>query len=167
MAIFLSLFFCFIFSFQENIHSIMGSEDQVLNLMRLLDRGIQRATEVESKLNGYDAILKVKVHTPLFLFLYEKLSISNFNFDWYFLSSLIFSYFFIANYSTYNKVLSLGLKISQLHPLQSGKTPTQKTWAPRYDTKLHQVVRLHSWNSGECGVLLHCHYFLLHSASES
>lgn len=42
----------------ENIHSIMGSEDQVLNLMRLLDRGIQQATEVESKLNGYDAILK-------------------------------------------------------------------------------------------------------------
>ncbi|CAE1251875.1 EXOC1 [Acanthosepion pharaonis] len=42
----------------ENIHSIMGSEDQVLNLMRLLDRGIHQATEVEAKLNGYDAILK-------------------------------------------------------------------------------------------------------------
>ncbi|CAI9726036.1 exocyst complex component 1-like isoform X1 [Octopus vulgaris] len=41
-----------------NIHSIMGSEDQVLNLMRLLDDGIQQASDIEAKLNGYDAILK-------------------------------------------------------------------------------------------------------------
>lgn len=41
-----------------NIHSIMGSEDQVLNLMRLLDDGIQQAETVESKLDSYDKILQ-------------------------------------------------------------------------------------------------------------
>lgn len=41
-----------------NIHSIMGSEDQVLNLMRLLDDGIQQAETIESKLDSYDKILQ-------------------------------------------------------------------------------------------------------------
>lgn len=41
-----------------NIHSIMGSEDQVLNLMRLLDDGIQQAENIESKLDAYDKILQ-------------------------------------------------------------------------------------------------------------
>ena len=45
--------------FQANIHSIMGSEDQVLNLMRLLDDGIQQAEVIESKLDNYDKILQV------------------------------------------------------------------------------------------------------------
>ncbi|KAL8621072.1 hypothetical protein ACOMHN_040597 [Nucella lapillus] len=40
-----------------NIHSIVGSEDQVLNLMRLLDEGIKEAERIESKLNSYDMIL--------------------------------------------------------------------------------------------------------------
>ncbi|KAL4230853.1 Exocyst complex component 1 [Mactra antiquata] len=40
-----------------NIHSIMGSEDQVLNLMRLLDDGIQQAENIETKLDSYDKIL--------------------------------------------------------------------------------------------------------------
>lgn len=40
-----------------NIHSIMGSEDQVLNLMRLLDDGIKKAEEIENKLDSYDNIL--------------------------------------------------------------------------------------------------------------
>ncbi|XP_048237004.1 exocyst complex component 1-like isoform X1 [Haliotis rufescens] len=40
-----------------NIHSIMGSEDQVLNLMRLLDEGIQQAERIERKLDSYDNIL--------------------------------------------------------------------------------------------------------------
>ncbi|KAK7495288.1 hypothetical protein BaRGS_00013470 [Batillaria attramentaria] len=40
-----------------NIHSIMGSEDQVLNLMRLLDEGITEAERIENKLNSYDLIL--------------------------------------------------------------------------------------------------------------
>ncbi|RUS86833.1 hypothetical protein EGW08_005429 [Elysia chlorotica] len=40
-----------------NIHSIMGSEDQVLNLMRLLDDGIREAEQIESKLDSYDNIL--------------------------------------------------------------------------------------------------------------
>ncbi|XP_025088337.1 exocyst complex component 1-like isoform X2 [Pomacea canaliculata] len=40
-----------------NIHSIMGSEDQVLNLMRLLDEGIQMAESIEEKLTSYDLIL--------------------------------------------------------------------------------------------------------------
>lgn len=39
----------------------MGSEDQVLNLMRLLDDGIQKAETIESKLDSYDKILQVKV----------------------------------------------------------------------------------------------------------
>ncbi|XP_060579984.1 exocyst complex component 1-like isoform X4 [Ruditapes philippinarum] len=36
----------------------MGSEDQVLNLMRLLDDGIQQAENIESKLDSYDRILQ-------------------------------------------------------------------------------------------------------------
>ncbi|XP_076446278.1 exocyst complex component 1-like isoform X2 [Babylonia areolata] len=40
-----------------NIHSIVGSEDQVLNLMRLLDEGIKEAEQIEEKLNSYDQIL--------------------------------------------------------------------------------------------------------------
>ncbi|XP_062594692.1 exocyst complex component 1-like [Saccostrea cucullata] len=41
-----------------NIHSIMGSEDQVLNLMRLLDDGITSAEKIEDKLEFYDSILQ-------------------------------------------------------------------------------------------------------------
>ncbi|KAL5012020.1 hypothetical protein ScPMuIL_010571 [Solemya velum] len=41
-----------------NIHSIMGSEDQVLNLMRLLDDGIQQAEHIENRLNCYDSTLQ-------------------------------------------------------------------------------------------------------------
>ena len=41
-----------------NIHSIMGSEDQVLNLMRLLDGGINQAENIEDKLDSYDKILQ-------------------------------------------------------------------------------------------------------------
>lgn len=41
-----------------NIHSIMGSEDQVLNLMRLLDDGIRSAETIEDKLDFYDSILQ-------------------------------------------------------------------------------------------------------------
>ncbi|XP_064608432.1 exocyst complex component 1-like isoform X2 [Liolophura sinensis] len=41
-----------------NIHSIMGSEDQVLSLMRLLDEGIQEATKIEEKLDAYDSVLQ-------------------------------------------------------------------------------------------------------------
>lgn len=37
----------------------MGSEDQVLNLMRLLDDGIQSAEKIEDKLEFYDSILQV------------------------------------------------------------------------------------------------------------
>ncbi|XP_035825446.1 exocyst complex component 1 isoform X2 [Aplysia californica] len=40
-----------------NIHSIMGSEDQVLNLMRLLDDGIREAEMIEDKLDTYDKML--------------------------------------------------------------------------------------------------------------
>ena len=49
--------------FQANIHSIMGSEDQVLNLMRLLDDGIQQAEVIENKLDSYDKILQVSLIT--------------------------------------------------------------------------------------------------------
>ncbi|WAR00092.1 EXOC1-like protein [Mya arenaria] len=41
-----------------NMHVIMGSEDQVFNLMRLLDDGIQQAEIIESKLDSYDQILQ-------------------------------------------------------------------------------------------------------------
>lgn len=37
----------------------MGSEDQVLNLMRLLDNGIKEAENIEEKLDSYDKILAV------------------------------------------------------------------------------------------------------------
>jgi hypothetical protein len=39
----------------------MGSEDQVLNLMRLLDDGIREAERIEDKLNSYDQILAVSL----------------------------------------------------------------------------------------------------------
>jgi len=38
----------------------MGSEDQVFNLMKLLDDGIQQAENIESKLDSYDRILQVQ-----------------------------------------------------------------------------------------------------------
>ena len=41
----------------------MGSEDQVLNLMRLLDDGIQQAEVIENKLDSYDKILQVSLIT--------------------------------------------------------------------------------------------------------
>ncbi len=51
------LLFCY---FQANIHSIMGSEDQVLDLMVLLDQGLQEAMKLEEKLDEYDHKLQVK-----------------------------------------------------------------------------------------------------------
>jgi hypothetical protein len=44
---------------QANIHSIMASEGQVLNLMRLLEDGIHEANVIETKLESYDQLLKV------------------------------------------------------------------------------------------------------------
>ena len=35
-----------------------------------------------------------------------------------------------------------------------------------YDVKLHLVARFQLWNSGECGVPLHCHYSQVHSDPE-
>ncbi|XP_013397565.1 exocyst complex component 1 isoform X1 [Lingula anatina] len=40
-----------------NIHSIMGSEDQVVQLMKLLDDGVRETTKLETKLNRYDELL--------------------------------------------------------------------------------------------------------------
>ena len=51
-------------------------------------------------------------------------------------------------------VLSVGLRISWLHCLQRDKSYECSV----YDTKLHLVVRLESWNSEVFGVSLHCHY---------
>ncbi|XP_074649870.1 exocyst complex component 1-like [Tubulanus polymorphus] len=42
----------------ENIHSIMGSEDQVNTLMQLLEDGINEAQAIEEKLDAYDEFLK-------------------------------------------------------------------------------------------------------------
>lgn len=56
------------FVFKANIHSIMGSEDQVLNLMRLLDDGIRSAETIEDKLEFYDSILQVCQMLTLHLF---------------------------------------------------------------------------------------------------
>ena len=39
---------------QANIHSIMGSEEQVLELMVLLDKGLQEAMTIEERLEEYD-----------------------------------------------------------------------------------------------------------------
>jgi len=44
---------------QANIHSIMGSEDQVLELMVLLDAGFQQANKIEEKLTEYERKLQV------------------------------------------------------------------------------------------------------------
>jgi len=44
---------------QANIHSIMGSEDQVLELMLLLDTGLQQANKIEEKLTEYERKLQV------------------------------------------------------------------------------------------------------------
>ena len=48
-----------LFFLQANIHSIMGCEDQVLELMVLLDQGVQEAVRVEERLEEYDLKLKV------------------------------------------------------------------------------------------------------------
>ena len=38
-----------------------------------------------------------------------------------------------------------------------------KKWGcPGYVTRLHLMVRLEFWRSGECGVLFHCHYSHVH-----
>jgi len=52
--------FFFLMFLQANIHSIMGCEDQVLELMVLLDQGVQEAVRVEERLEEYDLKLKVK-----------------------------------------------------------------------------------------------------------
>ena len=44
---------------QANIHSIMASEDQVLELMVQLDKGIQEAVRIEEKLDEYEQKLQV------------------------------------------------------------------------------------------------------------
>ena len=49
--------------FQANIHSIMASEDKVVQLMRLLDEGLSEANYIEEKLDYYDQLLQVCVHT--------------------------------------------------------------------------------------------------------
>ena len=50
--------------FQANIHSIMGSEDQVLELMLLLDTGLQQAMKIEEKLDEYEQKLQVSGRCP-------------------------------------------------------------------------------------------------------
>ena len=35
---------------------------------------------------------------------------------------------------------------------------SRKPECPDHDTKLHLIVKLQSWSSGECGVTLHWHY---------
>ena len=42
------------------------------------------------------------------------------------------------------------------------KEGSPKVWCLRYDTKLHLMVRLLFWRSGEYGVTLHCHYTQVH-----
>ena len=41
--------------------------------------------------------------------------------------------------------------------------PASKIKCSGYDTKLHLMVRLQFWRSGEYRVPLHCHYFQAHS----
>jgi hypothetical protein len=43
---------------QANIHSIMESEEQVLELMVLLDQGLQEAVKIEEKLDDYETKLQ-------------------------------------------------------------------------------------------------------------
>ncbi len=58
------------FLFQANIHSIMGSEEQVLELMLLLDEGLMEANKLEEKLDEYDH--KLQVSTPCQFCLWTK-----------------------------------------------------------------------------------------------
>ena len=53
-----------------NIHSIMGCEDQVLELMVLLDQGVHEAVRVEERLEEYD--LKLKGVKDLMEFMKDK-----------------------------------------------------------------------------------------------
>ena len=48
-------------------------------------------------------------------------------------------------------------------PCKRLRTPPLKIGCHEYDIKLVQMVRLQLWSSGECGVLLHCHYSQIHS----
>ena len=41
--------------------------------------------------------------------------------------------------------------------------PTPQKRCPGYDSKLHLMVRLYFWSSGECGVPFHCHYSQVYS----
>ena len=61
--------------------------------------------------------------------------------------------------------LSARLRIFWLCPLCRGeRTPSKQcSW---HDTKLHLMVKLQFWRSGECGIPLHYHYSQVHSDSE-
>ena len=50
-----------------------------------------------------------------------------------------------------------GCRLRQLHFCR-GISPPPTSECPRYDTKLHLIVRLLARSFEECGVFLHCHY---------
>ena len=49
-----------------------------------------------------------------------------------------------------------GLKYTICNP--SRRVRSSLMGCPEYETKLHLMIRLQFWRSGECGVPLHCHY---------
>ena len=62
-----------------------------------------------------------------------------------------------------NKLLSVGL-IIRLSYRGVRSIPER---CPKYDIKLHLMVRLRFWGSGECALLLHCHYSQFYTDLES
>ena len=68
MVLFMSDYFnsylLFCFTLKANIHSIMGSEDQVMELMVLLDKGLQEAMQIEEQLDEYESKLQVNTYHP-------------------------------------------------------------------------------------------------------
>ena len=61
-------------------------------------------------------------------------------------------------------LISCGCRIHLTTSPQRVKTPTLKY--TESDTELDLMVRLQSWRFGKCGVLLYCHYSLVHSDLE-
>jgi len=53
---------------QANVHSIVSSEDHVLQLMQLIDEAVKEVTLIEERLSSYDQVIMVSCyHTVLTL----------------------------------------------------------------------------------------------------
>lgn len=64
LTLFISVLFvsCIIYVIlfdQANVHSIVSSEDHVLQLMQLIDEAVKEVTLIEERLSSYDQVIAV------------------------------------------------------------------------------------------------------------